>query len=118
MAAGRKWCGLSPKSKPDARQWLAVSGMRASEDLFSWAHFVAYTELLWQDRALVADTDAWQSLWFELEIVNGLALAEWDEQGRPVHGLASWRENYQQEARSLATELLALILPDTNREAH
>lgn len=70
------------------------------------------------DRALVADTDAWQSLWFELEIVNGLALAEWDEQGRPVHGLASWRENYQQEARSLATELLALILPDTNREAH
>ena len=92
--------------------------MDPSLDLFAWASFVAHTEFLWQDSALVTDTDAWQSLWFELEIVNGLALAEWDEQGRPVHGLASWRENYQQEARSLATELLALILPDTNREAH
>ncbi|MBD8162200.1 hypothetical protein [Erwinia persicina] len=81
---------------------------RASEDLFAWASFVAHTEFLWQDSALVTDADAWQSLWFELEIVNGLALAEWEEQGRPADWSASWRENYQQDARELAAELLAL----------
>lgn len=88
---------------------LIELGERASEDVFSWASFVAQTEFLCQDSALVPDADAWQSLWFELEIVNGLALAEWDEQGRPADWSATWCENYQQDARELATELLALL---------
>lgn len=95
-----------------------MTGVQASENLFCWARFVADSELLWQDSALVSDTDAWQRLWFELEIVNGLALAEWDEEGCPAEGLASWRENYQQEARALANELLALISPDNDKKKH
>ncbi len=80
----------------------------AAEDGFNFANFVAQTEFLWQDSALVMDADAWQRQWFELEIVNGLALAEWDEQGRPDGGSASWGENYQQDARELVAGLLAL----------
>jgi len=87
---------------------LIERGARASEDLFAWASFVAETEFLWQDSALVKDADAWQSLWFELENVNGLALAEWEEQGRPADWSAVWCENYRQDARELVAELLAL----------
>lgn len=83
---------------------------RASDDLFAWSSFVARTEFLWQDETLVSDAEAWQSLWFELEIVNGLALAEWEEQGRPADWSAVWCENYQQDARELVAELMALTV--------
>ncbi|TFY86887.1 hypothetical protein DYL61_27125 [Pseudomonas nabeulensis] len=88
--------------------WLRL-GERASEDLFAWAAFVAQTEFLWQDKGLVEDADAWQRVWFELEIINGLALAQWDEQGRPEDWSCCWNEAYRQEARALAAELVALI---------
>lgn len=87
---------------------LIEQAKQASETLFAWASFVAYTEFLWQDSTLVTDAEAWQSLWFELEILNGLALAEWEEQGRPADWSATWRETYQQDARELAAELLTL----------
>ncbi|MDO7928207.1 hypothetical protein Q6A51_15555 [Pseudomonas sp. KFB-139] len=87
---------------------LIEQAKQASETLFAWASFVARTEFLWQDSTLVTDAEAWQSLWFELEILNGLALAEWEEQGRPADWSATWRETYQQDARELAAELLTL----------
>ena len=92
-------------SKAQLEEW----GAAAPRDLFAWAQFVAQTETLWQDDALVSDADAWQSLWFELEIVNGLALAEWEDQGRPGDWSACWQENYQPDATALAAELLALL---------
>lgn len=88
--------------------WVSL-GTRASQDVFAWSAFVAQTEFLWQDTRLVPDGAAWQRLWFELEIVNGLALAEWDDQGRPADGSCHWREAYQQEAAALASELLAMM---------
>lgn len=88
--------------------WLKL-GERASEDLFAWAAFVAQTEFLWQDAALILDAAAWQRVWFELEIINGLALAQWDEQGRPGDWSSSWNEDYRQETRALAAELVAML---------
>ncbi|WP_226456942.1 hypothetical protein [Pseudomonas sp. AF03-9] len=88
--------------------WLTL-GERASEDLFAWAAFVAQTEFLWQDTALVKDAVAWQRLWFELEIINGLALAQWEDQGKPEDWSCSWNKDYRQEAATLATELLAML---------
>lgn len=64
----------------DRAYWLALGG-RAAQDIYAWSAFVAATEFLWQDAALVKDSDAWQALWFELEIVNALALAEWMSRG-------------------------------------
>lgn len=88
---------------------LTAQGERASRGLLAWSQFVAHTECLWQDTALVVDAAAWQRQWFELEIINGLALSEWDEEGRPEDFSARWREGYQQEALELVNELLALV---------
>jgi len=46
-------------------------------DLPSWARFIALTEFAWQDRAVVSDAAEWQTLWFDMEIVNALALCDW-----------------------------------------
>ncbi|MFS2225176.1 hypothetical protein [Pantoea sp. B65] len=100
---------MTQQSKQDTRLLLAALGKRASGDVRSWASFVAHTEYLWQDSALVTDADAWQSLWFEMEIINGLALAEWEELGWPADGLQSWADDYQQDASELVAELLTLL---------
>ncbi|MBN6715487.1 hypothetical protein [Pseudomonas capsici] len=88
---------------------LLKQAERASEDMFAWTDFVAQTEFLWQDNTLIEDAEAWQSLWYELEILSGLALAEWEEQGRPADWSAAWHNAYQQDARELAAELMTLI---------
>ncbi|WP_455925928.1 hypothetical protein [Pseudomonas putida] len=88
--------------------WLTLSE-RASEDLFAWAAFVAQTEFLWQDTGLVQDAAAWQRLWFELEIINGLALAQWEDQGKPGDWSPIWNTEYRQEAAALAAELGAML---------
>lgn len=93
----------------DNRTYWVTLGKRASQDLFAWSSFVARTEFLWQDSSLVKDSAAWQRIWFELEIVNGLALAQWEDEGRPEDWSSRWREAYQQEAAMLAAELLALM---------
>lgn len=85
---------------------LAIS---AHQDLPSWARFVALTEFAWQDRALVSDAAQWQALWFEMEIVHALALAEWEEQGSPVNWRHQWCVGYQADAQSLLSQLLHLI---------
>ena len=93
----------------DVRKYWLTLGERASDNLFAWAAFVAQTEFLWQDTALVPDAVEWQRLWFELEIINGLALAQWDDQGKPVDWSYCWNKDYRQEAAALATELVALL---------
>ena len=74
--------------------------------------FVARTEFLWQDTALIPDGEAWQRQWFELEILNGVALAEREEQDRADDWSAPWRATYQQDAFQLVTELVALAASD------
>lgn len=88
---------------------LSALAEHATQDIFLWSHFVASTEYLWQDTARVTDAAAWQRQWFELEILNGLALAEWDEAGRPQDWSARWREGYRQEAGELLEGLLGLL---------
>ena len=93
----------------DVRKYWPALAERASEDLFAWSAFVAQTEFLWQDTALVQDPVAWQRLWFELEIINGLALAQWEDQGRPDDWSCCWNKDYRQEAAALASELVAML---------
>lgn len=88
--------------------WNAL-GQQATQGLFAWSGFVSRTEFLWQDGSLVKDADAWQRVWFEMEIVNGLALAEWEDQGRPGEWSSRWAEAYKAQAEELVGELVALI---------
>ncbi|WP_235200025.1 hypothetical protein [Pseudomonas monteilii] len=97
---------------------LTVSALRvlaqdAPQDLMSWSHFVARTEFVWQKPNLVSDAEGWQAIWFDMEIVNALALAEWEEGGSPQDWSYSWREGYQIDAEGLIGELLQLLVtPD------
>ncbi len=88
---------------------LIALGQQAPQGLFGWSDFVAQTEFLWQDTTLIPNAAAWQRQWFELEIINGLALAEWDEAGRPQDWSARWQEVHQQEAGELVQALLKLL---------
>jgi len=88
---------------------LIAQGEKASQGLFLWSQFVADTEFLYEHTALVTDVEAWKQQWFELEVINALALAEWEEQGKPQDWSACWRKEYQQEAAELAQKLLGLV---------
>ncbi|MNH37482.1 hypothetical protein D3C79_983920 [compost metagenome] len=88
---------------------LTVLAQEAPQDLMSWSHFVARTEFVWQNPNVVSDAEGWQTLWFEMEIVNGLALAEWEEDGSPHDWSYRWREGYQRDAEGLIAELLQLL---------
>nr|WP_314568226.1 hypothetical protein [uncultured Pseudomonas sp.] len=90
-------------------KYFRTIGERASEDLFAWAVFVAQTELLWQDTASVQNAVVWQRVWFELEILNGLALAQWEDEGKPDNWSCLWSTDYRQEAAALVNELLELL---------
>ncbi|MCJ7956982.1 MAG: hypothetical protein MUW57_10670 [Pseudomonas sp.] len=90
-------------------KYFQTLGERASEDVFAWAAFVAQTEFLWQDTASVKDAVAWQRIWFELEILNGLALSQWEDEAKPVNWSYRWNTDYRQEAAGLANELLELL---------
>ena len=90
-------------------KYFRTLGERASEDVFAWAAFVAQTEFLWKDPASVQDAVAWQRIWFELEILNGLALAHWEDDGKPFNWSCRWNTDYRQEASALANDLLELL---------
>lgn len=93
---------------------LAVLAQEAHQDLMRWSSFVAQTEFVWQHSMVVSDADGWQSIWFEMEIINGLALAEWEDEGAPRDGSYRWSEAYEHEAQSLVSELLPLLIkPET-----
>ncbi|EPJ8755049.1 hypothetical protein SBH91_002136 [Pseudomonas putida] len=89
---------------------LVVLAQEAHQDLMRWSSFVAQTEFIWQHPMVVSDADGWQSIWFEMEILNGLALAEWEDQGAPRDWSYRWSEAYEQEAQSLVSELLPLLI--------
>lgn len=93
---------------------LMLLAREAPQDLMCWSSFVAQTEFAWQNPALVADAEGWQTFWFEMEIVNGLALAEWEDEGSHHGWSYRWREGYEQDARRLVSELLPLLVrPET-----
>jgi len=82
----------------------------APEDLKSWSSFVAVTEFVWQNTTLVSDAARWESIWFEMEIVNALALAGGGEQGSPLDWRERWCEAYLADAQALLSELTWLIV--------
>lgn len=88
---------------------LRVLAQEAPQALMSWSRLVAQTEFAWQNSNLVSDAEGWKTLWFEMEIVNGLALVEWEEEGSPQDWSHRWREGYEQDARGLIDQRLQLL---------
>ncbi|MBF8726601.1 MULTISPECIES: hypothetical protein [Pseudomonas putida group] len=44
-----------------------------------------------------------------MEILNGLALGHWEDQGRPADWSQCWRDQYQKEALVLVSDLARLL---------
>jgi len=82
----------------------------AHKGLKSCSGFVALTEFVGQNTAQVLDAAKWESICFGMEIVNALALAEWEEQGSPLDWHERWCEGYQADAQALLSELTCLIV--------
>jgi hypothetical protein len=84
----------------------------AADDHFKYARFVNEAELLQGEIDPFADDEkiaAYQACWFELEIVNALALDEWESEGKPDSWLDSWNERYKQDAKELVGKLCSLL---------
>lgn len=81
-------------------------------DVASFARFVSYAEDLAQLNELFEseqNKSDYQKIWFELEIVNALALSEWESEGRPDDWQSRWKSDYKSDASELMNELLKLL---------
>lgn len=83
----------------------------ASKDHLEYARFVQDAEIL-QDGAVQDEErkSAYHAFWFELEIVNALALDEWESAGKPDDWSATWSERYKKDAEELIANLCAILL--------
>ncbi|KHG72019.1 hypothetical protein [Escherichia coli] len=78
-------------------------------DVASFAKFVSYAEELVQSNELFKNEESkesYQQIWFELEIINALALSEWESAGRPENWQTRWELAYKQDASHVMAELL------------
>ena len=81
-------------------------------DVASFARFVSYAEDLAQLNELFESEQNkidYQKIWFELEIINALALSEWESEGRPDDWQSRWESDYKSDASELMNELLGLL---------
>lgn len=70
----------------------------ALKNHLSFARFVSRTEFLF-------DTPAYADAWFEAEIVNAVALGDWENQGSP----ADWNDTWSKVFMNDATEVISLL---------
>lgn len=64
---------------------------QATENCLSFAKFVAEAEFL-------SDDPCYRAAWFDAEMVNALALAEWEDQGRPDDWADEWQRAFKADA--------------------
>lgn len=77
-----------------------------------FAKFVNMSEDLYRIDDLFSNEESkekYQEAWFELEIINALALSEWEEQGRPADWNTQWESKYKMEASDLVSELISTL---------
>jgi len=81
-------------------------------DVVNFAKFVSYAEDLAQLNELFENEksrDNYQKIWFELEIINAIALSEWENEGRPADWKTRWELEYKRDASELMNELLKTL---------
>lgn len=87
--------------------------LNSLSDIASFARFVNYAEGLSQIEELFkneSSKDHYHQVWFELEIVNALALSEWESDGSPLDWKKRWESEYKQEASELVNQLLDMLI--------
>ncbi|MEN8513229.1 hypothetical protein [Burkholderia sp. RS02] len=90
---------------------LVERAQTAAKDHLKYARFVQDAEIFQADA--VQDEkwkSAYRACWFELEIVNALALDDWESSGKPDDWSATWNERYKKDAEELIANLCAILL--------
>lgn len=91
------------------KEAICSYALSSLNDVTDFAKFVNYAEDLAHLNELFEDEhnrDNYQRIWFELEIINALALSEWENEGRPADWKTRWESDYKQDASELLSELL------------
>nr|WP_199067156.1 hypothetical protein [Chromobacterium sp. ASV5] len=83
------------------------------ENMLSFARFVQLAETFCgtANPFISKDNTAqYDEVWFEMEIINALALSAWEDAGKPEHGCEAWDFEYQANAKKLVGCMLKLIV--------
>jgi len=91
---------------------LADEARLATADHFLFARFVKHAKQVGDIKRILLEEDTasrYAAAWFQLEIVNALALGAWEDNGKPEIWLNEWRESYQQDAEEVVSEFLAVV---------
>lgn len=82
----------------------------AANSIFSFSQFVKTSEFIFDDIDISVDEiKILKNKWFELEIINALALDEWESDGMPRKWEAKWKRKYKEEALQLINEFFTLV---------
>ncbi len=91
-----------------SREYIEKSSETALNGVFSFAKFVAETEFL-ADMMCIEFQEQYHRAWFEMELVNSLALADWEQDGSPREWDKIWNERYKEEAKETLGEFLEVV---------
>lgn len=85
----------------------------ADENHFEFSKFVRDAEVFCKNENLGNFGDVnlarYREVWFNLEIINALALDDWDSSGRPDNWVCQWNERYRHDAKEVIAELRVLL---------
>lgn len=84
--------------------------LAALESIFAFAEFTKHSESLFEDEKGDSEfVQRYKEAWFELEIVNSVALEEWESDGRPKAWAEKWNDKYREEAAEVVHQLLQVV---------
>lgn len=91
-------------------QKILTDANNASSNIFLYSSFVSSTEFILNDKNLkIINKDKYKDCWNEMEILNAIALAEWEDDGKPLSWEEKWKAIYQNDAKNLITNFLKNI---------
>lgn len=84
----------------------------ASENHIYFSRFVGdYEKFCQNDQSGNVDNNLslFRKIWFELEIINALALDDWESEGKPENWLSEWEIKYKSDAQNVIGELRDML---------
>ncbi|BBB62225.1 hypothetical protein UNDKW_3952 [Undibacterium sp. KW1] len=82
------------------------------------ANHTAFAKFVWESEKHCANNVSgevedlqtqYRRIWMELEIVNALALDDWESKGKPQNWLPEWDRKYKNQALEIVAELRAIL---------
>lgn len=99
----------------ESDEWVGDLVMRSERALIDHLHFaryVQYTEQIGEVRKgtlSVANALRYQDAWFQMEIVNALALDAWGSDGSPSDWEAKWCASYRSDAQEVVSQFVVVV---------